>query len=173
MVPRGGKREGAGRPSGSGQYSEPTQAIRVPCSLVDSVRKFAQAKGYRIPLYGAKVAAGFPSPADDFIEGHLDLNEHLIEHPAATFFVRATGYSMIGAGIYPGDILVVDRSIEARHDKVIIAAVNGELIVKRLHHKNNEFKLCSENPDYPEILLEKQEELHVWGVVTNVIHSLG
>jgi DNA polymerase V len=172
MSPKGGKREGAGRPSGSGQYREVTQAIRVPASLVNQIKRYAQVKGYQIPLYGANVAAGFPSPADDYLEGTLDLNEHLISHPAATFFVRASGYSMIKAGIHPGDILVVDRSLEATHNKVVIVALNSELTVKRLYKKDNIVRLLPENDDYPIIDIPEGNELHIWGVVTNVIHSL-
>ncbi len=172
MPPRGGKREGAGRPSGSGQYKETTKAIRVPISIVDQVKRYAQVKGYQIPLYGANVAAGFPSPADDYIEGTLDLNEHLIEHPSATFFVRASGYSMINAGIHPGDILVVDRSIEATHNKVVIVALNNELTVKRLYKEASLIRLMPENDEYPIIEIPEGDDLHIWGVVTNVIHGL-
>ena len=172
MVPRGGKRQGAGRPAGSGQYKEATKAIRVPVSMVPQIKRYAQSKGYQIPLYGSRVAAGFPSPADDYIEGTLDLNEHLITHPSATFFVRATGYSMINAGIYPGDILITDRSLTATHGKVVVVALNGELTVKRLHHKSGIIKLLSENPEYPDIEMINNDELHIWGVVTNVIHQV-
>jgi len=172
MSPRGGKREGAGRPSGSGLYKETTKAIRVPSSLINQIKRYAQVKGYQIPLYGANVAAGFPSPADDYLEGTLDLNEHLIAHPAATFFVRASGYSMINAGIHPGDILVVDRSLEAKHNKVVIVALNNELTVKRLYKKDKIIRLMPENDDYPVIDIPEDDNLHIWGVVTNVIHGL-
>ena len=172
MAPSGGKRAGAGRPKGTGHYREATKAIRVPVSMVESIKKYAQSKGYQIPLYGSRVAAGFPSPADDYIEGTLDLNEHLITHPSATFFVRATGYSMINAGIYPGDILITDRSLSADHHKIVVVALNGELTVKRLYKQDGIVKLLSENPEYPDIELINEDELHVWGVVTNVVHQL-
>jgi len=172
MVPRGGSRSGAGRPKGSGHYKETTQAIRVPESIVSQIKRYAQHKGYQIPLYGSRVAAGFPSPADDYLEGTLDLNQHLINHPAATFFVRASGYSMINAGIYPGDILIVDRSIEAVHNKVVVVAVDNELTVKRLYRKQGCIRLLPENDDFPAIEIPDETCLHIWGVVTNVIHAL-
>ncbi len=125
-----------------------------------------------LPLFTGKVAAGFPSPADDYVEKTLDLNELLVQKPAATFFVRAEGESMLGAGIHPNDILVVDRSIEPVPGKIVICALNGELTVKRLMRKNERWLLQSENPDYPDILLYEELDMVVWGVVTNVIHAL-
>ena len=125
-----------------------------------------------LPLFSGKVAAGFPSPADDYIEKTLDLNELLVQKPAATFFVRAQGLSMINAGIYPNDILVVDRSIEPVAGKIVICALNGELTVKRLERDNGQWQLQSENPDYPDIALHEDLEMVIWGVVTNAIHPL-
>ena len=94
--------------------------------------------GYAIPLYTCSVSAGFPSPADEYLEGKLDLNQHLIPHPLAIFFVRVSGNSMVGAGIYEGDLLIVDRSLEPRDGKVVIAVVNGELLVKRLRFRGKQ-----------------------------------
>ena len=125
-----------------------------------------------LPLFTGKVAAGFPSPADDYVEKNLDLNELLVQKPAATFFVRAQGESMLGAGIHPNDILVVDRSLEAVPGKVIICAINGELTVKRLERVNDQWQLKAENQDYADIVIHDELELVIWGVVTNVIHSL-
>lgn len=125
-----------------------------------------------IPLFTGKVAAGFPSPADDYIEKTLDLNELLVQKPAATFFVRAEGESMLDAGIHPNDILVVDRSIEPVPGKIVICALNGELTVKRLTQTHNQWLLKSENPNYPDIPLNKELEVVVWGVVTTVIHPV-
>ncbi len=172
MAGRGGKRVGAGRPAGSGQYAEKTQAIRIPESLVKQVQRYAKVKGYQIPLYGALISAGFPSPADDYLEGTLDLNEHLIHHPAATFFVRVSGYSMINAGIHPNDILIVDRSLEPTHNKIIVVALESELTVKRLYKKEGVLRLMPENDEFSPIEISDGDELHIWGVVTNVIHSL-
>jgi DNA polymerase V len=125
-----------------------------------------------LPLFTGKVAAGFPSPADDYVEKNLDLNELLVQKPAATFFVRAQGESMLGAGIHPNDILVVDRSLEAIPGKVVICAINGELTVKRLERVNSQWQLKAENPAFPDIVIHDELELVIWGVVTNVIHSL-
>ena len=125
-----------------------------------------------LPLFTGKVAAGFPSPADDYVEKNLDLNELPVQKPAATFFVRAQGESMLGAGIHPNDILVVDRSLEAVPGKVVICAINGELTVKRLERVNEQWQLKAENPAYADIVIHDELELVIWGVVTNVIHSL-
>ena len=125
-----------------------------------------------MPLFNGKVAAGFPSPADDYVEKNLDLNELLVQKPAATFFVRAQGESMLNAGIHPNDILVVDRSLEAVPGKVVICAINGELTVKRLERVNEQWQLKAENSDYADIVIHDELELVIWGVVTNVIHAL-
>ena len=125
-----------------------------------------------LPLFTGKVAAGFPSPADDYIEKNLDLNELLVQKPAATFFVRAQGESMLGAGIHPNDILVVDRSIEPVPGKIVICALNGELTVKRLERENRQWKLKAENPAYADIAIHEDLDMVIWGVVTNVIHAV-
>jgi DNA polymerase V len=125
-----------------------------------------------LPLFTGKVAAGFPSPADDYIDRTLDLNELLVQKPAATFFARAQGESMINAGIHPNDILVIDRSLEAVPGKIVICALNGELTVKRLAKDGGCWKLQAENPAYPDILIHDDLELVIWGVVTSVIHTL-
>jgi DNA polymerase V len=125
-----------------------------------------------LPLYSNKVPAGFPSPADDHMEGKLDLNNHLVKHPTATFFVRASGESMVGAGIHDGDILVVDRSLEPRHGKIIIAAVDGQLTVKRLQKRGSKTLLAPENRKYKPIELTENNDVKIWGVVTNVIHEV-
>ena len=127
---------------------------------------------YRRPLYQQPVAAGFPSPAEDHIDSKLDLNRHYVRNPAATFYVRVDGNSMIGAGIHSGDLLIVDRSIEPVPGKVVIAVVNGEHTVKRLQREGNHVLLMAENADYAPIVVSELQELHIWGVVTEVIHSL-
>jgi DNA polymerase V len=125
-----------------------------------------------LPLFNGKVSAGFPSPADDFSEKSLDLNELLVQKPAATFFVRAQGESMLGAGIHPNDILVVDRSLEPVPGKIVICALNGELTVKRLERQNQHWVLKAENPAYDNIILHDELDMVIWGVVTNVIHAV-
>ncbi len=171
---KGGVREGAGRPVGSGRFGEKTKAIRVPMSCLDEVYRYIR-EGVlvsKFPLYDAAVAAGFPSPADDSIDKDLDLNELLIRHPAATFFVRVAGQSMIGAGIHHNDVLVVDRSVEAASGKVVVAAVNGELTVKRLSREGGVVRLEAENQAYDPIVLEEGMDVRIWGVVTAVIHMV-
>jgi len=125
-----------------------------------------------LPLAFCRVEAGFPSPADDYMEGSLDLNEHVIKHPSATYFVRASGDSMTGAGIFDGDLLIVDRSLEPDHGKIAIVEVDGQLTVKRLFKSKGRFLLQSENMSYPPIELQEENEVMVWGVVTHVLHDL-
>ncbi len=121
-----------------------------------------------LPLFSNSVAAGFPSPADDHLEGRLDLNEHLIKHPTATFFLRVSGDSMIGAGIHDNDILVIDRSVEPHHGKIVIAVVDGEFTVKRLIRKNGRVLLMPENEAYAPIEITDEHDLLIWGVVTGL-----
>lgn len=169
----GGARLGAGRPKGQGKYGEATKAMRIPISRTHEVLAFLEhgKTEYQIPLYSSSVRAGFPSPADDYIECKLDLNTHLIKHPAATFFVKASGDSMVNAGIQSGDTLIVDRSLEATHNKIVIAALDGELTVKRLSRVAGQVKLLAENPDFKPIDITDEQELVIWGVVTHVIHQ--
>jgi len=127
---------------------------------------------YRQPLFEAVVSAGFPSPAADYEEDKLDLNRYLIKNPAATFFVRVTGYSMMGAGIYSGDLLVVDRSLEPRDKSVVIAVIDGELTVKRIRIGKKKITLEPENENYSVQQITEDTDFQVWGVVTNVIHAL-
>ena len=124
------------------------------------------------PLFLTGIPAGFPSPADDYIEKHLDLNEHLVKHPAATFFVRVTGDSMADAGIRNGDILIVDRSLNPSSGRVVIAVLDGELTVKRLVKRNGVVRLASESDGHPDIEIPEGADLQVWGVVTCAIHQL-
>ena len=123
-----------------------------------------------LPLYLTPVSAGFPSPAEDYLDKALDLNELLIAHPAATFYVRASGDSMRDAGIHSGDILVVDRAVEPTHGRVVIAALDGELTVKRLRHTGGRLFLVPENPDYAPLEVSPEASFEIWGVVTFVIH---
>ncbi len=125
-----------------------------------------------LTLFASPVCAGFPSPADDYVASTLDLNEYLIAHKEATFFLRATGHSMIGAGIHDGDLLVVDRSLNPSHRSIVIAVVDGEFTVKRLYTRAGRILLLAENPDFAPIEFGEGQELQVWGVVTNVIHRL-
>ncbi|MGQ9845813.1 MAG: LexA family protein [Caldisericia bacterium] len=129
-------------------------------------------KKLKLPLYSNKVSAGFPSPADDFIEKTLDLNDLMIKHPQATFFVRVSGNSMVNAGIRDGDILVVDKSLEPKEGKIVIANVEGEFVLKRIRKKNGKLYLFPENSDYNPIEIKEDMDCEIWGVVTYVIHPI-
>ena len=124
------------------------------------------------PLYLSPVEAGFPSPAEDYLDRRLDLHEHLVRNRASTFFLRAHGDSMTGAGIHDGDLLIVDRAEAAGHNKIVIASLDGELTVKRLIRRNGRVLLAPENPEYSGIDITEHEHVHVWGVVTYAIHKL-
>jgi DNA polymerase V len=131
----------------------------------------------RLPLVGGRVEAGFPSPADDFIERSLDLNEQLVANPIATFFVRASGNSMDGAGIHDGDLLVVDRSISPTHGSIVVAVVDGGLTVKRLTKRGARMSLTPEpnkldQGRYAPIKVGKNTDVTIWGVVTWSLHRL-
>lgn len=168
----GGVRERAGRPQGTGKFGAPTKALRVPAHLIEDILQFIAEEKQTCPLYASSVKAGFPSPAEDYAEQKLDLNTHLIAHPAATFFLRVSGDSMINAGIFNGDLLIVDRSLNATHGKVVIAAVNGELTVKRLQKTKKGAFLIAENDNYPPIELKESDHIHIWGVVIYTIHAI-
>ena len=138
--------------------------MTMPCKLVDN-------HNAPVRFYDIGVSAGFPSPADDYKEKKLDLNELLIKQPEATFFAKASGDSMIGAGIHDGDMLIVDRSITASDGRIVIAVLNGELTVKRFKLLGRTAQLHSENSKYTPITLHEGDSVSIWGVVTNVIHS--
>ena len=185
----GGARKGAGRKKNSGNFKEQTKVIRVPISLVDSITPSievykSQVKSgievlrvnedpvkQLIPIFTSRVQAGFPSPADDHLEDTLDLNTHLIHHKEATFFVKAQGESMIGAGIHQGDILIVDKSLSPKSGMIVIAVVDGEFTVKRLHKYKGNITLKAENSEFEDIKIKGTDELIIWGVVTSVIHQ--
>jgi DNA polymerase V len=124
------------------------------------------------PLMTVGVSAGFPSPADDHIDRMIDLNEKLIRHPPATFFVRVSGDSMIDAGIHSGDTLIVDRALEPRDGQIIVAALDGQYTVKRLKRDGGRVLLVPENACYKPIEVTPERGFEVWGVVTCVIRSL-
>jgi DNA polymerase V len=185
----GGARAGAGRPKGQGRWGEPTVPVRVPQSQVARVKTMlaalpataalpalwpsAEPAPLPLPLFSYRIAAGFPSPADDYVEARIDLNRHLIRHKEATFFLRVQGDSMIHAGIHDGDLLIVDRAIEPISGKIVIAALDGELTVKRLSIKGDTVRLLPENPAYPVIEIGAEQALVIWGVVIHVIHAVG
>jgi DNA polymerase V len=139
---------------------------------VMEIYKSDAATKWELPLFLSRISAGFPSPADDYLDKKLDLNEHLIKHPAATFFIKVKGDSMIKAGIHSGDILVVDRSLEPRDKKIVIAVLNGEFTVKRVRKMKDNLYLVSENDDYAPIEIKDGADFEIWGVVVHVIHSV-
>ncbi len=125
-----------------------------------------------LPFYLHRISAGFPSPADDYLETSLDLNSLLVRNPAATFMVRVSGDSMTGVGIHDGDILIVDRSEEAVHGKIVVAALDGEMTVKRLHLKGGRCRLVPENKAFQPIEVGTEQDLQVWGVVVGVVRRV-
>ena len=128
-------------------------------------------KRFRIPLLNDSVSAGFPSPADDYTEENIDLNEHLISNPFSTFFLRVKGESMINAGIKDKDLIIVDKSLIAKPGNIIIAMIDGEFTIKRLSIKNDELYLKAENHNYPDFSFKNHIDVQIWGVVIYSIHS--
>ena len=124
-----------------------------------------------IPLADGAVAAGFPSPAGDYLDTKIDIFEYLVQHPIATFYVRVKGNSMINASIHDGDLLVVDRSIEPRNNQIVVAIIDGEFTVKRISKYNNKLYLIPENEKFKPIEITETMGFEVWGVVTYVIHK--
>ncbi|HAU1558071.1 TPA: translesion error-prone DNA polymerase V autoproteolytic subunit, partial [Legionella pneumophila] len=151
---------------------EPTKAVRISLSQLAELERLKSHASYQLPVFASKIQAGFPSPADDYIEGYLDLNTKFIKHPSSTFVLQATGESMVDAGIFSGDWLLVDRSIEPSDGRIVIAAVNGELTVKRLSKKGGRVQLLPANPKFQPIDITEDSEMVIWGVVTLVLHEL-
>lgn len=126
-----------------------------------------------VPLFTSRVSCGFPSPAEDFVESMTSLDEIAIRNPAATYLMRAGGDSMIGAGIYPLDIIVVDRSLRARHRSIVTAVYDGEFVCKRLLETDTSvILLAPENPAYPPIVIPNPDDLVIWGVCVFNLHDL-
>ena len=128
-------------------------------------------KIFKIPLLTDSVSAGFPSPADDYTEENIDLNEHLISNPFSTFFLRVKGESMINAGIKDKDLIIVDKSLIAKPGDIVIAMIDGEFTIKRLSIKNDELYLKAENHNYPDFSFKNHIDVQIWGVVIYSIHS--
>lgn len=179
----GGRRPGAGRPPG-----EPTFRLRIPEGAAPNVLSFlddyrvqrklapvplAATRIRKVPYFVAKVPAGFPSPAEQYLEESIDLNQHLIPsgHEAATYIIRVSGWSMIGAGIHDGDELVVDRAEENALGKVVVAVHNGAMTIKRLRKRAGKLVLMAENPHYPDRVIAEGDEFSIWGVVVKVLHT--
>ena len=124
----------------------------------------------KIPYFEGGVSAGFPSPAEDYMQAKLDLNELLVEHPSATYYVRVNGDSMLGAGIVSGDLLVVDRSLEVTNNCIVVAHIDGEFTVKRIKKTKTKMFLQAENENYKPIEIKKEMDFELFGVVAHAIH---
>ena len=191
----GGIRPNSGRKSPARPYGEKTSVIRVPNSIKPDVLVYLEAFKNKVtkqpeptlvmqaapnpialsrPLYSGKVSAGqsrFPSPAQDYEQKFLDLNERYVKNPPATHFLQVEGNSMEGAGIFEGDIAIVDKSIKPRSSSIVVADVDGEWMIKRLYKRGDVIKLLSEHPEHPPITFSEGQELVIFGVVTYVIHQ--
>jgi DNA polymerase V len=178
----GGRRAGAGRTAGP-----PTKVVRLPVPIADLARNLAAVRKsddvaaflevesrttQHVPMMAWAAACGFPSPAEDYVDRPLDFNELLIEHPAATFAIRIEGDSMTGAGIFPGDIAVVDRAREPVNGSIVLALLDGAFTVKRYRTKDGAVWLQAENPAFPNIAIGDAQALEVWGVITRSIRML-
>jgi DNA polymerase V len=169
---RGGKRFGAGRPKGSNIYGEPTSPLRIPQSRIDEIKAYLDSEpNYSVPLFSCTVRAGAPTIADDDIDKYINLNSYLIHNPKTTFLVIASGDSMINASINHGDMLVVDKSISAASNNIVVASVEGNLTVKRLLINDGSIRLKAENDAYSPINIRESDDLIILGVVTHVIHQ--
>ena len=187
----GGTRQGAGRKAA---YGEPTKTVRVPQSLVPVVAGYldamklspvgAAANGASlrpittlraatfVPAVGRRVRAGKPTSGDDYQEESVDLGKHLVRDPSSTFLMKVDGWSMRDAGIADGDELVVDRGVRPVDGRIVIAEIDGELTVKRLRRIATGWLLQASNPDFADIPIGDKNDLHIWGVVTRVLHAV-
>ena len=141
--------------------------------MLQALAPTADAAPLPLAFLGRVLPAGFPSPADDYLEGEIDLARLLVERPAASFVMRVSGHSMSGAGILDGDLVVVDRSIDARPGHVVVAVLDGEMTIKRLRRRRDgRLVLKAEHPDYPELIIREETPAEVWGVVVGVVRKL-
>tara|TARA_B110000444_G_C18830641_1_gene593044 strand:- start:424 stop:996 length:573 start_codon:yes stop_codon:yes gene_type:complete len=185
-IKHGGFRMGAGRKVGTGKYSEPTKVMRVPASKVTDIERYILRQQLQnvdtifnakilakqfLPFFAHKVPAGFPSPADDHVEKKLDLNEYLINQKEATFFITIKGDSMIDASIHDGDIVIVDRSKQARIGDIVLASIDGEFTVKTLAKHLSQPRLVPANKQYKYIDITENMEFEIWGVITGAVRK--
>jgi len=126
----------------------------------------------KVTLHLNSARAGFPSPANDYLEGEIDLNRYLIKNSLATFIVKSQGNCMLQAGIHSGDLLIVDRSIKPKNNSIIIASIDGDLTVKRIKISGKKFLLSSDNKDYGNVKINNESDIFIWGIVTKVIHNV-
>ena len=187
-IKRGGFRFGSGRKSGSGYFGEKTKVIRVPASRIIEIKKYIKSRyqtgntdtlmlphlspeKIHLNLFDYKVPAGFPSPADDHIEKALDLNEYLVTKKETTFFVKIKGDSMIDASIHDGDIVIVDRSKQAKIGDIVLASVDGEFTIKILAKHLSQPRLLPANEKFQPIVVNENMQFEIWGVITGAVRK--
>jgi len=144
----------------------------MPHTVITAIKKIDATSRLQLPITENGISAGFPSPADDFIDLSIDLNKTFIQHPNATFFGRVSGDSMINAGLSDGDYLIIDRSLEPKHKQIAVCLINGDFTVKRLHILKENVYLVPENEAYQPIEVTPEDDFNIWGVVTTVIKPL-
>lgn len=150
----------------------PIPVAPCPASLAQCAQELAQSPWPSAqPQFLHKIPAGFPSPACDYVEGGLDLNEYLVQHKAASYYFNVEGDSMVGAGILDGDKVLVDKSVTPLHGHIVVAVIDAEYTLKRLYCQNGVVELRPENPAYSPLRLQEGNDLHVWGVVTAVVRK--
>ncbi len=172
IMVRGGKRRGAGRPKGSGKYGESTKAIRLPVSMIKPIVKFISQKALCLPAYteNMKTSEAMEIPAAEL--ENIELAKWLVEDPAATAFFKITDNSMFNAGIYSGDLLIVDRKALPSNGDIVIADIDKNYLVKRIFISGNKVELRPESSGYETIVYENSNELVLWGVVKKIIHRV-
>ena len=136
----------------------------------NEIINFRKSKKTKIKLYTTSISAGFPSPAEDHMDISLDINEYLVKHPSSTFYIYVKGDSMIDSGIFDGDLLIVDRSLEVKSNSVVVAVIDGDFTVKKIKKDSGNLYLIPQNKKYKPILLENNMDFQIWGVVTHAIH---
>jgi len=187
-IKHGGFRLGSGRKSGSGFFGETTKVIRVPASQVVEIKNYIRGRYHigntvsvmlphpspekrHLNLFNHKVPAGFPSPADDHIEKALDLNEYLVTKKETTFFVKIKGDSMIDVSIHDGDIVIVDRSKQAKIGDIVLASVDGEFTIKTLAKHLSQPRLLPANEKFQPIVINENMQFEIWGVITGAVRK--
>ena len=174
-VKQGGKRPGAGRPAGTGKFKAPTKTMRIPAHMQEAVQTFllGEGMGETIPFFDLRVQAGYATAlADDQTSTPLDLQAYVAPNPKHVFAASVSGDSMIDAGLYEGDIMLVDRVRQPKSGDIVLASLRDEFTVKRLHVNKNTYLLLPENKNCKPIPVLQKEDLHIWGVVTFVIHRV-
>tara|TARA_Y100001970_G_scaffold163819_1_gene200215 strand:+ start:308 stop:742 length:435 start_codon:yes stop_codon:yes gene_type:complete len=136
----------------------------------NEIINFRKSKKTKIKLYTTSISAGFPSPAEDHMDISLDINEYLVKHPSSTFYIYVKGDSMIDSGIFDGDLLIVDRSLEVKSNSVVVAVIDGDFTVKKIKKDSGNLYLIPQNKKYKPILLENNMDFQIWGIVTHTIH---